>query len=90
MEHEPTTATHVGPATKLKVSLGDLVKWLAAVVAATVWAWSLWSDVQRLKDESRETRAELKRMADDVATIKRVVSLPSTYAAHPLQQDPTP
>lgn len=83
MSYEPHTAPHVGPSTRVKVELGDLVKWGAAIVAATIWAWSLWSDVQRLKEETRELRAETKQMAEDVATIKRVVSLPGSFAGIP-------
>ena len=80
MDYEPGTAPHVGTSTRVKVELGDLVKWGAALVAATVWAWTLWADVQRLKIETQEMRSEQKQMAEDVATIKRVVSLPGAFA----------
>lgn len=76
----PHTAPVIASATKIKVELGTLIKWGSAVVAATVWAWSLWSDVQRLKDDTREMRQEAKQMAADVATIKRVV-MPQAYAS---------
>jgi hypothetical protein len=76
----PHTAPIVGSATRIKVELGTLAKWAACVIAATRWAWSLWYDVQRLKEETRETRSEAKQMAADVATIKRVV-IPQAYAS---------
>lgn len=78
--HMPHTSPIVGSATRIKVELGTLAKWAACVIAATGWAWSLWYDVQRLKEETREMRSEAKQMAADVATIKRVV-MPQAYAS---------
>lgn len=78
--HRPHTAPVVGSATRIKVELGTLAKWAVGIIAATGWAWSLWSDVQRLKEETREIRQETKQMASDVAVIKRMV-LPQAYAS---------
>lgn len=76
----PHPTPTIGASTRIKVELGTLAKWGGCIVAAAVWAWSLRDDVQRLKNDTREMRTESKQMADDIATIKRVV-LPPAYAS---------
>lgn len=76
----PHTAPVIASATRIKVELGTLAKWAAGIISVTVWAWSLWSDVQRLKEDTREMRTEYKQIAADVSTIKRVV-IPAAYAS---------
>lgn len=61
------TTMDARPNTLIKTDLKTLIGIIFFTGTATVWGYTMWSDVQKLKADSKE-------MKDDIAEIRRAVA----------------
>lgn len=67
----------------VKTDFKTLAVIIATTSTVTLWAYMIWSDVQRLKDDT-------KVMKHDIAEIRRAVAPMPVASAKPNAKDSTP
>lgn len=63
----------LGPDTRMKVDLKTLFTVGGTLIAATIWAYNMWSDVQMTKNDIKEMRDDYKSMHKEISAIRRIV-----------------
>lgn len=71
--HAAEETITLGPETRMKVDLKTLATVGGTLIAATIWAYNMWSDVQMTKADIKEIKEDYKSIHKEISAIRRIV-----------------